>query len=179
MLGNFDAGEVRLFDLPLEGILNLSEEPAIIAVDVPIGLPEVTRPGVGPVTGSRADCLDRAVHRYFRRWDGSAFRSTTENRQASSVWMAVELGSVCSPGDPKRVARETLSRASRRELPASANRLLLHTASRPLRLRDGAVSCGRGEKTPGGVFGCSARGTSALIWRISRRGSSLRRGPLL
>jgi predicted RNase H-like nuclease len=45
VLGNFDAGEVRLFDLPLEGILNLSEEPAIIAVDGPIGLPEVTRPG--------------------------------------------------------------------------------------------------------------------------------------
>ena len=45
VLGNFDTGEVRLFDLPLGGILNLSEKPAIIAVDVPIGLPEVTRPG--------------------------------------------------------------------------------------------------------------------------------------
>ena len=42
VLGNFDTGEVRLFDLPLEGTLNLSEKPAIIAVDVPIGSPEVT-----------------------------------------------------------------------------------------------------------------------------------------
>ena len=40
----------------------------------------------------------------------------------------------------KTSSRETLSRASRRELPASANRLLLHTASRPLRLRDGVPS---------------------------------------
>lgn len=45
VLGNFDTGEVRLLDLPLEGTLNLSEKPAIIAVDVPIGLPEVTLPG--------------------------------------------------------------------------------------------------------------------------------------
>ena len=45
VLGNFDTGEVRLFDLPSEGTLNLSEKPAIIAVDVPIGLPEVTLPG--------------------------------------------------------------------------------------------------------------------------------------
>ena len=45
VLGNFDTGEVRLLDLPLEEILDLPERPAIIAVDVPIGLPEVTLPG--------------------------------------------------------------------------------------------------------------------------------------
>jgi predicted RNase H-like nuclease len=45
VLGNFGSGEVRLRDLPLEEILDLPERPAIIAIDVPIGLPEVTLPG--------------------------------------------------------------------------------------------------------------------------------------
>lgn len=45
VLGNFDTAEVRLFDLPLGEILDLPERPVIIAVDMPIGLPEVTLPG--------------------------------------------------------------------------------------------------------------------------------------
>lgn len=43
---------------------------------------------------------------------------------------AAILGAVI---DPDKVPRETFSQASRRELPANANRLLLHKASRPLR----------------------------------------------
>ena len=45
VLGNFESGEVRLRDLPLEKILDLLEKLAIIAIDAPIGLPEVTLPG--------------------------------------------------------------------------------------------------------------------------------------
>jgi hypothetical protein len=45
VLGNFTTGEVRLLDRPLNEILDLPERPAIITVDVPIGLPEVTLPG--------------------------------------------------------------------------------------------------------------------------------------
>ena len=45
VLGNFATGEVRLMDLALKEILNLPEKPAVIAIDVPIGLPEVTLPG--------------------------------------------------------------------------------------------------------------------------------------
>jgi predicted RNase H-like nuclease len=45
VLGNFESGEVRVRDLPLEEILDLPEKPAIIAIDVPIGLPEVMPPG--------------------------------------------------------------------------------------------------------------------------------------
>jgi len=47
VLGNFDLGEVRFRDLSLEEILDLPERPAIIAVDVPIGLPDLTPPGGG------------------------------------------------------------------------------------------------------------------------------------
>jgi predicted RNase H-like nuclease len=45
VLGNFATGEVRVMDLPLNEILDLPERPAIVAVDVPIGLPEVILPG--------------------------------------------------------------------------------------------------------------------------------------
>jgi predicted RNase H-like nuclease len=45
VLGNFATGDIRWSDLHFEAVLNLSEKPAIIAVDLPIGLPEVTRPG--------------------------------------------------------------------------------------------------------------------------------------
>jgi predicted RNase H-like nuclease len=45
LLGNFDTGEVRWTDPPFKEILNLPEKPAIIAIDVPIGLPEVTLRG--------------------------------------------------------------------------------------------------------------------------------------
>ena len=56
VLGNFATGEVRLMDLPLNEILDLPEKPAIITVDVPIGLPEVTLPG-----GRRCDRLARRL----------------------------------------------------------------------------------------------------------------------
>lgn len=56
LLGNFATGEARLLDLTLEEILNLAEKPAIIAVDVPIGLPEVTMPG-----GRTCDRLARGL----------------------------------------------------------------------------------------------------------------------
>ena len=45
VLGNFATGEVRWTDLPFDQILDLPEKPAIITIDVPIGLPEVTPPG--------------------------------------------------------------------------------------------------------------------------------------
>jgi predicted RNase H-like nuclease len=45
VLGNFATGEVRLMDSSLSVILDLPERPAIIAIDVPIGLPGVTLPG--------------------------------------------------------------------------------------------------------------------------------------
>jgi predicted RNase H-like nuclease len=45
VLGNFVTGDIRWSDFHFEDVLNLSEKPAIIAVDVSIGLPEVTRPG--------------------------------------------------------------------------------------------------------------------------------------
>ena len=74
MLGNFATGEVRLMDLPLKEILDLPEKPAIITIDVPIGLPEVTLPG-----GRSCDRLARRLlgsrgAQYFHRWDGFAFR---------------------------------------------------------------------------------------------------------
>jgi predicted RNase H-like nuclease len=56
VLGNFDTGELRPSVLTLERVLNLAEQPAIIAVDVPIGLPEVTRPG-----GRTCDWLARRM----------------------------------------------------------------------------------------------------------------------
>ena len=56
VLGNFATGEVRLWDLSLREILDLPEKPAIIAIDVPIGLPEVTLPG-----GRRCDRLARRL----------------------------------------------------------------------------------------------------------------------
>jgi predicted RNase H-like nuclease len=56
VLGNFATGEVRLLDLPLKEILDLPERPAIITVDVPIGLPEVTLPG-----GRTCDQLARGL----------------------------------------------------------------------------------------------------------------------
>ena len=45
ILGNFATGELRWTDLPFKEILDLPEKPAIITIDVPIGLPEVTLPG--------------------------------------------------------------------------------------------------------------------------------------
>ena len=45
VLGDFTTGEVLLLDLALAEVLELPQKPAIIAIDVPIGLPEVTLPG--------------------------------------------------------------------------------------------------------------------------------------
>jgi predicted RNase H-like nuclease len=45
VLGDFTTGEVLLLDLALAEVLELPQRPAIIAVDVPIGLPDVTLPG--------------------------------------------------------------------------------------------------------------------------------------
>jgi predicted RNase H-like nuclease len=56
VLGDFANGKVLLFDLPLEEILELPQRPAIIAIDVPIGLPEVTLPG-----GRTCDRLARGL----------------------------------------------------------------------------------------------------------------------
>jgi hypothetical protein len=44
VLENFASGEMHLLDLPLGEVLELPQRPAIIAIDVPIGLPEVTLP---------------------------------------------------------------------------------------------------------------------------------------
>jgi predicted RNase H-like nuclease len=40
--------------VPFQALLKLPENPKVIAVDLPIGLPEVTMPG-----GRRCDCLAR------------------------------------------------------------------------------------------------------------------------
>jgi predicted RNase H-like nuclease len=56
VLGDFATGEVRLLDLPVNRILELPERPAIITVDIPIGLPEVILPG-----GRRCDQLARGL----------------------------------------------------------------------------------------------------------------------
>lgn len=56
VLGNFATGEVCVRDLPLKTVLALPEAPAIVAVDVPIGLPEVTSPG-----GRKCDQLARRL----------------------------------------------------------------------------------------------------------------------
>ncbi|MGE5304110.1 MAG: DUF429 domain-containing protein [Alphaproteobacteria bacterium] len=45
VLGNFATGEAHWTDLPFNQILDLPEKPAIITIDVPIGLPEATLPG--------------------------------------------------------------------------------------------------------------------------------------
>jgi predicted RNase H-like nuclease len=45
VLGNFATGEVCCTDLPFNQILDLPEKPAVITIDVPIGLPDVTLPG--------------------------------------------------------------------------------------------------------------------------------------
>jgi predicted RNase H-like nuclease len=45
VLGDFTTGEVLLRDLALAEILELPQRPAIIAIDIPIGLPEMTLPG--------------------------------------------------------------------------------------------------------------------------------------
>ncbi|MGH9340681.1 MAG: DUF429 domain-containing protein [Acidobacteriota bacterium] len=62
IIGNFDTGEVRHADLPLKDLLDLPEKPAVIAVDVPIGLPEVTLPG-GRTCDRLARLLIRPRHR--------------------------------------------------------------------------------------------------------------------
>jgi predicted RNase H-like nuclease len=56
VLGNFATGEARWTDLPLNQILDLPEKPAVITIDVPIGLPEVTLRG-----GRRCDQLARCM----------------------------------------------------------------------------------------------------------------------
>lgn len=53
VLGDFSAGEYRFYDTSFEEILNLSEMPAVITIDVPIGLPEVTLSG-GRICDRRA-----------------------------------------------------------------------------------------------------------------------------
>jgi predicted RNase H-like nuclease len=45
VLKNLDTGEFRLDVVPFQELLHLPENPAIIAVDLPIGLPHVTRQG--------------------------------------------------------------------------------------------------------------------------------------
>jgi predicted RNase H-like nuclease len=56
VLGNSATGEARWMDRPFDQILDLPEKPAIIAIDVPIGLPEVTRRG-----GRTCDRLARSL----------------------------------------------------------------------------------------------------------------------
>jgi predicted RNase H-like nuclease len=65
VLGNFTTGEVRLLDRPLDEILDFPERPAIITVDVPIGLPEVTLPG--------GRTCDRLARRLLGPRHGSVF----------------------------------------------------------------------------------------------------------
>jgi len=45
VLRNLDTGEFRYDVVPFQTLLNVPENPAIIAVDLPIGLPDVTRQG--------------------------------------------------------------------------------------------------------------------------------------
>ncbi len=45
VLKNLDTAEFRLDVVPFQDLLDLPENPAIIAVDLPIGLPDVTRQG--------------------------------------------------------------------------------------------------------------------------------------
>ena len=61
VLGNFATG----MDLPLKEILELPERPAIITVDVPIGLPDVTLPG--------GRTCDRLARRLLGPRHGSVF----------------------------------------------------------------------------------------------------------
>ena len=67
VLGNFATGEVRLMDSPLSEILDLPERPAIIAVDVPIGLPVVTLPGGRTCDRLARGLLGPPMDGYFRR----------------------------------------------------------------------------------------------------------------
>jgi predicted RNase H-like nuclease len=45
VLRNLDTGEFRIRVLPFAELLSLPENPVVIALDLPIGLPEVTLPG--------------------------------------------------------------------------------------------------------------------------------------
>jgi predicted RNase H-like nuclease len=51
---NLETNEFRTRLLPFANVLNLLERPAIVCVDVPIGLPDVTLPG-----GRSCECLAR------------------------------------------------------------------------------------------------------------------------
>jgi predicted RNase H-like nuclease len=82
-LGDFAIGEVRYMDLPLDRILDLPEKPAIITIDVPIGLPEVTLPG------------GRTCDRLARHLLGS---------RGSSVFSP--MGRICLPVDNREKASQ-------------------------------------------------------------------------
>jgi predicted RNase H-like nuclease len=56
LLKNLDTDEFRYDVVPFQNLLDLPENPAIIAVDIPIGLPHVTRPG-----GRTCDRMARVI----------------------------------------------------------------------------------------------------------------------
>ncbi|WIU40064.1 DUF429 domain-containing protein [Methylorubrum extorquens] len=71
VLQNVVTGELRARICPnFAGLLTLAEEPSVVTVDIPIGLPEVTRPGgrvceqqARKILGSRASSVFSAVGR--------------------------------------------------------------------------------------------------------------------
>ncbi|MCJ2086451.1 DUF429 domain-containing protein [Methylobacterium sp. E-005] len=71
VLQNVESGELRARICPsFAGLLTLAEKPSVITVDIPIGLPEVTRPGgrlceqqARKILGSRASSVFSAVGR--------------------------------------------------------------------------------------------------------------------
>ena len=91
VLGNFTTGEVLLVDLSLKDLLALPEIPAIIGVDVPIGLPQVTLPG--------GRTCDRLARRLLGPCHGSVFSPMgrmclqVDNREKASQ-LSIDRGGI-------------------------------------------------------------------------------------
>lgn len=88
---NFGNGEALLFDFPLEEILELPHRPAIIAIDVPIGLPEVTAPGGRTCDRLARDLLGRRHQSVFSPMGRICLRA--DNRAAASQ-LSIDRGGI-------------------------------------------------------------------------------------
>lgn len=92
VLQNVETGELRARNCPsFAGLLTLAEEPLVVTVDIPIGLPEVTRPGgrlceqqARKILGSRTSSVFSAVGRVALR-AGSRAEADQVSRDAGGL----------------------------------------------------------------------------------------------
>ena len=97
VLQNIESGELRARICPnFAGLLTLVEEPSIVTVDIPIGLPEVTRPGgrlceqqARKILGSRASSVFSAVGRAALR-AGTRIEADQISRGADGIGIGAQ-----------------------------------------------------------------------------------------